>query len=96
MLRSYRLTQTLDNAGWHFTSIFDTSGVAAKMRSFSHQEYAHMDEAYFERIYEKINRKKIDGWDRVPIDEMFPNYIRENQEDLAQYILPVESTEPAQ
>ena len=96
MLRSYRLTQTLDNAGWHFTSIFDTSGVAAKMRSFSHQEYAHMDEAYFERIYEKINRKKIDGWDRVPIDEMFPNYIRENQQDLAQYILPVESTEPAQ
>ena len=95
MLRSYGLTQVLDNAGWHFTSIFDAAGAAAKMRSFSHQEYAHMDEAYFERIYEKIGRKDIDGWDRAPIDESFPAYIREHQEELARHILPVEAPKPA-
>ena len=90
MLRSYRLIQLLDNAGWHFTSVSDAAGVAAKMRSYSHQEYAHMDEAYFERLYDKISRKTFQGWERLPIDESFPTYVQQNQASLAHLIIPLE------
>ena len=89
MLRSYKLTPVLDNAGWHFTSVADAAGVAAKMRSYSHQEYAHLDEAYFEQVYEAISQGAVDRHELRPIDESFPAYIRQNQDALAKYILPM-------
>ncbi len=92
MLRSYRLTPRLMNAGWHFTSVADPAGLAAKIRSYSHQEYAHLDEAYFESVHSEITSGTADGWERCPIDDRFPAYIRENQDALAPFILPLEQT----
>ena len=97
MLRSYKLTPVLDNAGWHFTSVADAAGVAAKMRSYSHQEYAHLDEAHFDQVYAAIGlRGGAVGHELRSIDETFPAYIRQNQDALAKFILPVRETQPAE
>jgi len=91
VLRSSKYMKVLDNCGWHFTSVADPAGVAKKMRSYAHQEYAHMDETYFDRIFEKIRSgRKQDDWDFWEIDERFPAFVRENQDALAHMILPAE------
>jgi beta-1,4-mannosyl-glycoprotein beta-1,4-N-acetylglucosaminyltransferase len=96
MLRSSRYVELLDNCGWHFTSVSDAKGVAAKMKSYAHQEYAAKDEAYFERIFEKIRSgRKQALWEYWEIDERFPTSIRENKDALERLILPTDAVEAA-
>jgi hypothetical protein len=90
ILRSSPALRKLDNCGWHFTSVFDPAGVAAKMQSYAHQEHRAKDLDYYEDMFAKIRGGKIDPeyWEYWPIDERFPAYVRENQDRLAGLILP--------
>jgi beta-1,4-mannosyl-glycoprotein beta-1,4-N-acetylglucosaminyltransferase len=90
ILRSSRALPSLGNCGWHFTSVSDAAGVAAKMQSYAHQENNRKDLAFFEALFGDIRRGKVDPeqWENWPIDERFPAYIRENQDLLASLILP--------
>ena len=91
VLRSSRYLRNLEPCGWHFTSMADPAGLAAKMRSYAHQEHAHMDQAYFEKMFAKIRSGREQAlWEFWPIDERYPASIRQNREQLKDLILPVE------
>jgi thioredoxin-like negative regulator of GroEL len=96
VLRSSSLLPVLDNCGWHFTSVADPDVIAAKVRSFAHQENKRRTPAEYERMFAKIRAGKLDPdyWERWPIDERFPAYIRENGDRLSNLILPEEVAEP--
>jgi hypothetical protein len=93
-LRSSKYTQVLDDCGWHFTSVGDAAGIANKIRSFAHQEYAHLDEEHFERILEKLRKGRgQEDWEFWPVDERLPAWMRENQSELAHMILQPKQAE---
>lgn len=82
------------DGGWHFTSLGGAAALAEKMRSFSHQEYnpgeANISEAKLEDLIEQGNGPfwKMNCF-AVPIDESFPEYIRDNQDRYAHLIFKI-------
>ena len=78
----------LEGAGWHFSSVDGPDEIGRKMRSFSHQEHAHLDSRHFEQLLDGL-RSGAGGGNhlRREIDESFPSYVRENREALARYLL---------
>ena len=90
VLRSSPLVPVLDSCGWHFTSVADPAAVAAKVKSYAHQENKARPPEEYERMFAKIRAGKLDPdyWEYWPIDERFPAYVREHQERLARLILP--------
>lgn len=92
--RSRGGTHIAHNGGWHFTCLGGAKAVAAKMRSFSHQEYNPGDDKIDEQSIAKIIASgngtfwKMNCF-AVPIDDSFPAYIRENQAKYAHLIFPI-------
>lgn len=85
---TYRKERWLPNAGWHFTSVGDAERLARKMQSTSHEEWAHLDGAYFEKMLRKLKRGGLSAeYVRREIDDSFPAAIRDNREELAALIL---------
>ena len=90
--------QLLPNAGWHFTSICDPARLVAKVNSYAHQERtaAWRDLDAVDRLLSEIKTGQCEkGWERVEIDESFPAYIRERQDELADLVISA-AEEPAQ
>jgi len=87
-------THIVRDGGWHFTCLGGAKAVAAKMRSFSHQEYNPGDDKIDESAIQKIIENgggtfwKMNCF-AVSIDESFPAYIRENQAKYAHLIFPI-------
>ncbi len=78
----------IDDAGWHFTSIADAAGLAAKLRSYSHQENVPVSEQDLADTLQSIRAGHLEpGWTRRDIDDSFPGCIRENRDLLQKYIL---------
>jgi beta-1,4-mannosyl-glycoprotein beta-1,4-N-acetylglucosaminyltransferase len=78
----------LEDAGWHFSSIDAPEALAQKMRSFSHQEHAHLDDKHFAELLEAIrNGETSVGRVRRELDDSFPAYVRQNRDALASYLL---------
>ncbi len=82
---------SLPNCGWHLTSIGDAEAIADKFRSFSHQEE---DKATFrdvDRTRARLNSIRAGStnpvWERREIDDSFPAYVREHEEELGALIL---------
>ena len=73
--------------GWHFTSITDPEGLEAKMKSYSHQEHAHLDRHYFSGLMETMRAGAAPGFARREIDDSFPAYLREHRDALKRFIL---------
>lgn len=67
----------VENGGWHFTSMGGIHRLITKLESFS---YAEMDTAE-NKDPERI-RRVIAAYPRVPIDESFPKFVRNNQDYL--------------
>ncbi len=80
--------EKIEAAGWHFSSIKEPEEIAIKMRSYSHEEHAHLDGDYFTEQLRAI-RAGIDaqGFVRRELDDQFPAYLRRNRETLANFIL---------
>ena len=86
----------VDNGGWHFSyaggNQQDVSRrIADKVRSAAHTEYD--DEKILKRAYRRLQAGldpfgRDARFERVDIDESFPSYIREHQQELAPLILP--------
>jgi hypothetical protein len=84
----YRAHGYLPKAGWHFTSIGNPQWLARKMQCTSHEEWSYMDQAFFEKRLRRFRQGALGaGFARREIDESFPASIRENREDLADFIL---------
>lgn len=78
----------LEGAGWHFSSIGSPSVLGLKMRSYSHTEWAHLDETYFESLLAEIrSNPKFGQFKRVRIDDSFPRYLRSNLDRYRTYAL---------
>ncbi len=59
------------NAGWHFTSIAAPEALESKFRSFSHEEWSHLDRAYFEALIDKIRSGGLgDEYLRCELDQL--------------------------
>ena len=87
-------TVVLHNGGWHFTNLGGADELALKMRSFSHQEYNPGDDKIdIDKLKQMISLGRGPFWEMhcfaEPIDETFPQYIRDNQNLYAQFIYPV-------
>tara|TARA_Y100001970_G_C14058920_1_gene763139 strand:- start:272 stop:1048 length:777 start_codon:yes stop_codon:yes gene_type:complete len=83
-------TQFIQNGGWHFSFIKDPKDIVKKLNSYAHSEFAKFGDEDF--IKKNIEEKKffIDQNKKLtisPIDETFPDYIRDNKEKLSKWIL---------
>jgi beta-1,4-mannosyl-glycoprotein beta-1,4-N-acetylglucosaminyltransferase len=83
----YRRAEHLPDAGWHFSSIGDARQLAYKMKCTAHEEWAFMDQSWFERKLPKMRRALGPGLVRREIDDSFPASLRQMQAALADLIL---------
>jgi beta-1,4-mannosyl-glycoprotein beta-1,4-N-acetylglucosaminyltransferase len=78
-------------AGWHFSSLGGAEEVARKQASYAHQERAHAagPATELEALLGQLQGGQAEeGWERCDVDDSFPAYIREHQDELAALILP--------
>lgn len=82
--------QQIQAAGWHFTSICDPARLVAKINSYAHQERAaewrDLD-AVDQRLADIKAGMLEPGWERAEIDESFPAYIRDHQDELKDFLI---------
>ena len=85
-----KVGQRLNDAGWHFTSVCDPQRLVAKINSYAHQErkaeWRDLD-AVDRRLAEIKAGQCEKGWERAEIDERFPAYLRERQDELADLLM---------
>ncbi len=88
VLRFDKKAPRLTGAGWHFTSIADAEGIAAKLRNTAHQEYADIPRGKLAKNLRRIRAGEWEeGWERCDLDDRFPAYIRRHQAELAEVLL---------
>lgn len=82
----------IPDAGWHFSYIKTPENIKKKIEAFSHQEFNFDSITNLENISNKIEARE-DLFQRqemslsvVPIDESYPEYIKENLENLKDWI----------
>ena len=83
-------TQFIENGGWHFSFLKSPADIVKKLNSYAHSEFSIFGDPDF--IKENIEKRKffIDPnreLIKVPINEMFPNYIRFNKEKYSEWII---------
>jgi beta-1,4-mannosyl-glycoprotein beta-1,4-N-acetylglucosaminyltransferase len=77
--------RVLGRSGWHFTSIGDAQRLVAKVNSYAHQERLAVwrDEDHVARLFADIRDGRLEqGWERAELDDSFPRYVIENQDEL--------------
>jgi len=84
--------QLIKNGGWHFSFLKDPSSIKKKIISYSHQEYNTEEFTNVNLIKEKISlgqdlfKRKI-NYEKIDIDDSFPEYIVKNKEMFKDWIL---------
>lgn len=69
----------IENAGWHFSGMGGADKLAYKLKSFAHAGMAHHDnEVKWVRDGSIVNREHCTPITVVPIDESYPQFIRDN------------------
>ena len=80
------------NAGWHFTSIKDANGLAAKYRAYSHIEYAGVTrEELVGRLGAIRGGSEFGRHQRCEMDERMPKAILNHLDETAEFILQAPS-----
>ena len=75
------------DAGWHFSNIASPEALERKFRSFSHQEWGHLDRAHFEALLGKLRSTGLGpGFRRLDLDAL-PEFIRQRADALAPWLL---------
>lgn len=75
------------DAGWHFSNIGSPEALEWKFRSFSHQEWAHLDEQHFQDLIDQARTTGLGSkFRRQDLDGM-PEFIRERRSELARWLL---------
>jgi len=79
------------SAGWHLTSIGDAAFVSDKFRNYSHQESGKAVMRDTGQLAERLEAVRAglhdEAWERREIDDSFPAYVREHQDELSGLIL---------
>lgn len=79
----------IEDAGWHWTFLGGEEKIKEKIKSYAHNEFNN--ENVLSKVSERISNNE-DIFDRgfqlqvVPIDDSYPEYIRNNQEKLSHLI----------
>tara|TARA_B100000989_G_scaffold229240_1_gene176146 strand:+ start:1939 stop:2751 length:813 start_codon:yes stop_codon:yes gene_type:complete len=84
--------QIFNNGGWHFNNILSPDQISLKLRTFAHSEFASGKFSSSEIIKKNIERKKdLFGrghtYQKVEIDETFPEYLINNKDKYLNWIL---------
>jgi beta-1,4-mannosyl-glycoprotein beta-1,4-N-acetylglucosaminyltransferase len=88
VLRFDKKSLMVTRAGWHFTSVSDASGIAAKMNITAHQEHAGVTTEAVTEILERLRAGDFEpGWERCELDERFPAYLREHRDEFEDVLL---------
>lgn len=88
VLRFDKKSTMLTGAGWHFTSVSDASGIAAKMNITAHQEHAGVTTEAVTEILEQLRAGQLEpGWERCELDERFPAYLRDHRDEFEDVLL---------
>ena len=86
--RYLRSATRLNDAGWHFTSIADARGVAAKLHNSAHQELAGASVESLDAILTELRAGRYEqGWERCELDDSFPAGIRDHRDEFADVLL---------
>jgi len=84
--------QIIENGGWHFSFLKQPEGIKTKINSYSHQEFNSEKFTNIKNIEQKIS-KGVDlferdiKYQRVNVDESFPDYINNNKEKFKDWII---------
>ena len=84
--------QIFENSGWHFNNVMSQEQISLKLKTFAHTEFTNDNFSAPEIIKDKID-KQIDlfnrghKYEKVKMDNTFPNYILQNQEKYLEWIL---------
>ena len=87
----YKNIYKIFNGGWHFSFLGNPEIISSKIKSYTHLEYDKDEFTDVEKIKKRILELK-DPYDRgkkltkVEINEDFPDYIKNNQENLKDII----------
>ena len=86
------MPQLIENGGWHFSFLKDSSQISSKLKSYAHQEYNNDKINKVELIEEKLKKgEDILGrnfyYKPVKIDSSFPRHILENINKLDKWIV---------
>ena len=86
-----RNLQIIQNGGWHFAYLQTPENISKKIKSFAHGEFNKRHLADETKIKNRIEKGE-DVFERgfkikkIKIDETFPDYIRQNQDILKNWI----------
>ncbi len=87
-IRYLKSAPRLNHAGWHFTSISDARGVAAKLRNTAHQDYAATTVETLDEMLSEVRAGRYQaGWERCELDGRFPACIRDRRAEFADVLL---------
>lgn len=82
----------IENGGWHFSFLMKPDEIRNKLKSYAHAEFNIEKYTNLKDIKNRVENNK-DIFDRdqyyqkVDIDETYPNYIRKNLDSLKDWIL---------
>lgn len=79
--------ERLADAGWHFTSIRETTDLPTKFRNYSHVGRGRLTPNYFEELMERIRAGEEPGLVRCDLDDSFPKALHRSRERLGAFLL---------
>ena len=84
--------EIIENGGWHFNNLYNVEIISKKMKTFQHIKFNDESYSSVERIKKKIlNLEDLFGrnhkYNKIEINEDFPEYIRDNQEKFKNFIV---------
>jgi|TARA_B100001245_G_scaffold232031_1_gene213648 beta-1,4-mannosyl-glycoprotein beta-1,4-N-acetylglucosaminyltransferase len=84
--------QIIKNGGWHFSFLMSPKDISKKIKSYAHKEFHKPEFTDENKIEEKI-KNRIDifnrdiKYERVELDDTFPDYILENLNKFQGWII---------
>lgn len=83
--------ELINDGGWHFNNLFSAKEMSIKLKTFAHSEFSGKKYSDIDIIKKKIKEKKDlfnrgQVFNKVNIDNTFPQYIRNNQYKLKKFI----------
>ncbi len=80
------------NGGWHFNNLMSADRISKKLKTFAHEEYSNDRFSSVDVIKKKIIEKKDlfergEIYNKVELDESFPDYLINNQEKFKEFII---------
>ena len=88
VLRFDKKAPRVNDAGWHFTSVANAAGIAAKMRLSAHQEFSGVKAKAVAAGLNRVRAGELEeGWERCDLDDRFPAWLRQNRDQFEDLLL---------